>query len=160
VRRQTADNDCAPTAIANAFEFHHCTVGLGAVRELVGTTDDGSDEHDVLRALLAYGCAVDEFKSDSARDSFKWVLDSVQHGRPVLLCVDRWDHWVTVIGGAGRQVTIYDPARETGGTFVLRFKDLRPRWEASRKVRKRGGAPRVKFYGIALDPPKHPYPEL
>jgi ABC-type bacteriocin/lantibiotic exporter with double-glycine peptidase domain len=150
VRRQTRDDDCGPTAIANAFEFHHRRVGLRGLREAVGTLDnEGSDEHDILRALLIYGCDVDEHKGDTARESWLWILDSLRAGRPVLLCVDRWEHWCTVIGVSAAQVVLYDPARETGGTFVLRFRDLRARWEAARRVRERG----PRFYGIGVGAP-------
>jgi ABC-type bacteriocin/lantibiotic exporter with double-glycine peptidase domain len=152
VRRQTADNDCGPTAIANALEVHHRRLGLRGLRDLVGTTGEGSDEHDIMRALLAYGFGVDEHAGDSPLAARDWLLDSIAAERPVLLCVDRWDHWVTALGACGRQVVIYDPARDTGGTFVLRFKDLRPRWEAARRVRRAGGSPGVRFYGIGIGP--------
>lgn len=149
MRRQTSDNDCGPTAIANAFEVHHRRVGLRGLRELVGTTREGSDETDLIRALLAYGCGVDAFSGDGALQAGAWILDASAAGRPVILCVDRWDHWVTTIGAIGRQVTIYDPARDTGGAFVLRLEDLRRRWEAAKRVRGRG----PRFYGIAIAPP-------
>jgi ABC-type bacteriocin/lantibiotic exporter with double-glycine peptidase domain len=152
VRRQTSDNDCGPTAIANALEFHHKRIGLRGLRTLCGTTDDGSDEHDIMRALLAYGCGVDEYRGDDARNAWAWLLESLNADRPVLLCLDRWSHWTTAIG-AGRQVVVYDPSREHGGSLVLRFRDLRPRWEAARRVRRAGGAPGVRFYGIAVGPP-------
>lgn len=151
MRRQTADHDCGPTAIANALEVHHRRLGLRGLRELVGTTLEGSDEHDVIRALLAYGCGVDEHAGDAPRAAELWLRESLAAGRPVLLCVDRWEHWITAVGQIGGQFVVYDPARETGGTFVWRFKDLRPRWEAARRVRGRGAG---RFFGIAVGPPR------
>lgn len=153
MRRQTASNDCGPTAIANALEVHHRRLGLRGLRDLVGTTGEGSDEDDLIRALLAYRCGVDVHAGDVPRAAEAWLLESLGAGRPVLICVDRWDHWITVLGRVGRQFVIYDPGIETGGAFVLRFKDLRPRWEAARRVRRAGGAPRVRFYGIAVGEP-------
>lgn len=150
MRRQCADHDCGPTAIANAFEYHHRRIGLRGLRELCGASEaEGTDEHGIMRALITYGCGVDEHADDDARAALAWVHSSLLAGRPVLLCVDRWEHWVTIIGVSARQVTLYDPARETGGTFVLRDKDLRSRWEAAKQVR--GRAPR--FYGIAAGAP-------
>lgn len=150
MRRQTGDHDCGPTSIANAFEYHHRRVGLRGLRDLCGTTiSDGTDEHAIVRALVAYGCGVDEHAGDDARAALAWVRESLEADRPVLLCVDRWEHWVTVIG-AQRQFVIYDSGPEHGGTFVLRDKDLRRRWEAAKRVR--GRAPR--FYGLAVGPPE------
>lgn len=149
MRRQTADHDCGPTAIANALERYGKRFGLSGLRALCGTTDDGSDEDDIKRALLAYGCGVDEHNGDDWRTAYAWLLESLVHGRPVILCVDRWGHWITALGACGRDAIIYDPGRETGGTSVLRWKRLRQRWEAARRVRQ--GAPR--FYGIAVGEP-------
>ncbi len=154
MRRQTGDHDCGPTAVANALEWHHRRVGLSGLRDVCGTTDDGSDEDDIKRALLAYDCGVDELAGDDPRGAHVWLLESLAAGRPALLCVDRWGHWVTAIGAAGRQIVIYDPARETGGTVVLRFADLRRRWEAARRVRRAAGAPAVRFYAIGVGRPE------
>lgn len=156
MRRQTADYDCGPTAVANALEFHHRRIGLRGLRDVCGTTPDGSDEDDVTRALLAYRCGVDELAGDDPRAARAWLVDTIAAGRAALLCVDRWGHWVTAIGGAGPQVVIYDPARgPAGGARVLRFKDLRRRWEAARRVQRAGGAPGVRFYAIGVGAPDH-----
>ncbi len=160
MRRQTADHDCGPTAIANAFEALHRPIGLRGLRDLCACApeeNDGTDEDGIIRALLHYGYGVDEFKSDDPRAAWVWLIETVREGRPVLLCVDRWDHWVTVIGNLGKDLNIYDPARPgggladhpLGGVAVLRWKSLRARWEAARQVRGKG----PRFYGIAVGPP-------
>lgn len=102
-----------------------------------------------MRALLAYSCGVDEHAGNDHRAAVEWVRESLAADRPVLLCVDRWEHWVTLIGATRRTFTLYDPARDTGGAFVLRDKHLRSRWEAAKRVRGREG----RFYGIAVGAP-------
>lgn len=158
MRRQRGDHDCGPTAIANAFEVHHRRIGIRGLRDVCGTTSDGSDETDLIRALLAYGCGVDVHAGDSPREAHVWLLESIAAGRPAILCLDRWSHWVTAIGAAGRQVVIYDPASwqdwRPSGTGVLRFADLRRRWEAGRRVQRAGGAPGVRFYAIGVGAPE------
>lgn len=151
MRRQTSDFDCGPAALANALEVHHRRIGLRGLRALCGTTEaTGTDEDGIKRALLAYGFGIDEHTGASPREAHLWLVDSLQNGRPAILCCDRWQHWTTAIGAVAGQVIIYDPARETGGTFVLRFKDLRARWEAARPVQKAGGALGIRFYGIGV----------
>lgn len=151
MRRQTGDHDCGPTAIANAFEFHHRRTGLGGLRALCGTTvAGGTDEDGIIRGLLAYGCGVDVLAELDPRAALTWLRASlITWDRPVLLCVDRWEHWVTVVGASARQFLIYDPSREAGGAFALRDKDLRRRWEAAKRVRGRT----ERFYGISVGPP-------
>lgn len=129
---------------------------MRGLRALVGTTDDGSDEHDIIRALLAYGCGVDEHRGTSALAAREWLTVSITAGRPVLLCVDRWQHWVTVTGALGAQFNLYDPARENGGAFVLTWKQLARRWEVARRAARAAGDGGVRFYGIAVGAPSLP----
>lgn len=149
MRRQVADHDCGPTAVANALEALGRRVGLAGLRALTGCDPEGSDDEDVRRALLAYGCGVDEFASDDALAARAWLAQSLAVGSPTLLCVDRWGHWITALGALGDATVIYDPGRETGGATALRWKALRRRWEAARRVRRR--APR--YYGVAVGAP-------
>lgn len=153
MRRQTGDHDCGPTALANALERYGIRRGLSTVAKLCGTTLEGSDEDDIMRGALALGCGVDEYRGGDERDSRRWLLDTLDAGRPALLCIDRWGHWVTALGSCGLDVVIYDPARETGGASVLRWRSLRRRWEAARRVRRAAGAIGVKFYALGISAP-------
>ena len=38
----------------------------------------------------------------------------LSRGRPVLLCVDQWDHWVAAVGNLGGKVLIFDPDSSPG----------------------------------------------
>lgn len=153
MRRQRADHDCGPTALANALERFGIRRGLATVAKLCGTTLEGSDETDLMRGALALACGVDEHAGDGERESRAWLASTLAAGRPALLCIDRWGHWVTAIGACGADVVIYDPARETGGAAVLRWRSLRRRWEAARRVRRASGANGVKFYALGIGAP-------
>jgi ABC-type bacteriocin/lantibiotic exporter with double-glycine peptidase domain len=150
VRRQRDDHDCGPTALANALERFGLRRGLSAVAKACGTTLEGSDEGDLTRGALALGCGADPFACDDPRAALTWLLASLKAGRPALLCVDRWGHWITALGACGRDVVIYDPARETGGTFVLRWRSLRRRWETARRARRSD----PRFYALAVSHPE------
>jgi ABC-type bacteriocin/lantibiotic exporter with double-glycine peptidase domain len=149
VQHQSNEWSCGPAAVQNALLVHHKKVSQAGLRALCGTTEeDGTDEQCILRALLAYECEPDEWSGDVAREAEQWLGDSLRAGRPTILCVDRWEHWVTVIGTVGRQIVLFDPARGAGAS-VLRWPDFRRRWEAGK--RDRGRSPR--FYGIAVGAP-------
>lgn len=153
MRRQTADHDCGPTALANALERFGIRRGLAGLARVAGTTLDGTDEEGLLRAALSLRCGVDVFAGAVELEARAWLMESLRAGRPVVLCLDRWDHWVTAIGACGADVVIYDPARATGGASVLRWRSLRRRWLAPRRARKDAGSPGIRFYGIAIARP-------
>lgn len=142
---------CGPASLLNALEVLHQPTSLARVRELCGTTEEGTDEEDLKRAALALGLAVDEWSSAVCRATQRWLRASLLAGRPVLLCVDRWEHWVCAVGLVGADYLVFDPARDQlnllrSGLAVARFADLRRRWAAPRRVRR--NCP--QYYALAL----------
>lgn len=149
---QKRDYDCGPAAVRNALEALHVRKGLSGLRVLCGTSEcDGTQEDGIKRAFLAYGCDVDEWSSNQRSKSLEWLQVSISHGRPIVLCVDQWEHWITVIGALNQDFVIFDPANpfngdpRQGGAAVVKAFRLMARWEASRRVRGNCG----RFYGIA-----------
>lgn len=139
----------------NALEVHHVRASRRALLACCASDENGTTEDELVRALLAFGAGVDEYTSNDARGALAWVRESLLAGRPVVLCVDRWEHWVTLIGVVGRQFVGWDSAgwsgwrHEMDGVFILQPADLQARWEASKRAR--GRSPR--FYGIGVGAP-------
>ncbi len=55
-------------------------------------------------------------------------------GRPAVLCVDQWDHWVAVIGVVGDRVVMQDSANtkdniEQNGIHLMTKSELIKRWK-------------------------------
>lgn len=130
--------------------------GISGLRDLCGTSEvEGTDEFGIQRALLAYRFGVDVHHGESRKDALDWLTESLSAGRPVILCVDRWLHWVTLIGVLGRQFVGYDPAGwqdwrgDYCGVFVSNFSDLAARWKAPKRARKL----ELPYYGIAVGAP-------
>lgn len=156
MRVQDDDWSCGLVAIQNALEVLQGRVSRRALLQACAANeDDGTPEDEIVRALLSLKFEVDVFESDVPAEAGRWVATSLAAGRPILVCVDRWSHWVTLIGVCGRRVLGFDPAGWSGwrapadGFFVLRPADLRRRWEAAKRVRGRAR----RFYGIAIAAP-------
>ena len=154
MRYQTTDYNCGPAALQNALKAlrHHVT--QDKLAELAGTTPDGTDDEGLKRAVVALGFGVDEISCVEPRVAFARLYGSLLVGRPVVLCVDRWSHWVTAIGVCGTRVLLAEPGRypyslRENGLQVLNKDRLCKRWRAAHRVTGAGGP---RYYGLAVGP--------
>jgi ABC-type bacteriocin/lantibiotic exporter with double-glycine peptidase domain len=106
-----------------------------AIRRVAGTTPkDGTDEKGLIRAINHYGHSTKEFKDQSGKRAWGFIKSSLSRGRPVLLCVDGWGHWVAAVGSLGGKVLVFDPEKIPGkrykysGLRVYNEEQLRSRW--------------------------------
>lgn len=141
---------CSAAALQNALRVFGVRVGQHKLSRLIGVTDEGADEQDLLQALHALGCTVDILESARRSDAIEWMRSRAFLG-PLLLCVDDWGHWVSVAGGCKDRLWLYDPAPEPwnvaeNGSWPLLPKTIAKRWKAARGHKKNGGL----YYGIAV----------
>jgi ABC-type bacteriocin/lantibiotic exporter with double-glycine peptidase domain len=152
VQFQRNGSYCGPASVQNVAAALGRRHSQQAVAALAGTTDaEGTSEEGVLRALVALGYHPDEFTADSEAAAFGWLWNSLTLGRPVILCTERWLHWVAAVGVCGQRVVISDPANypynlKRNGVFTLPRGKLLKRWYAARRVRR----PDPPYYGIAV----------
>lgn len=156
---QATDSDCGITAIQNALRVLGVRVGYKRIRRALKNPDDpkwdiadGVDEFDMQRATSALGFGFDELNTNRKFDAREWLRTRAPV-MPVLLCVDDWEHWVSVAGLCDRRLCLQDPSRDAYnaaelGIAWLRLSTILRRWRASSKRRSEGGL----YYGLAILP--------
>lgn len=119
--------------------------------DLVGKTD----EEGVQRALLGAGFVPEEYKSNSPAAALIWLRVQAMAGLPVLLCVAKEAHWVTVVGVFGKRFVVFDPARweyrVESGVTIKPADALRRWWRANDAVNRRA---RQVYYALAVYDPQ------
>lgn len=148
---QKNESYCGPASVRNALQIYRDRISQKKLADLGGTTKDGSDEEDIKRMILGAGYEVDEFSTDLRTAAWGWAWNSLLMGRPVVLCVDRWEHWVSLVGLVGKNVLLFDPANNRwnvnrNGLQVVYRDTLTRRWEAAKRVR----GNQDRFYGIGI----------
>lgn len=149
---QSKEYYCGPAAIQNALEVHNVRVAQEKLALEGATTEEhGTPEEGMKRIILSEGFEPDEYSTDLSVSAWGWLWNSLLMGRPVVLCVDRWEHWVTAIGICGKKILVFDPARteynkRRNGVRSVSREKLMHRWEAAKRVR--GSLDR--FYGIGI----------
>lgn len=86
----------------------------------------GTDEVDLARAARAYGCTMKLTRFVDPEQARRSIIEVLKDG-PVLLCVDSWEHWITLVHHqAGRFVALDSESDPV--VIVLDWAQLRERW--------------------------------
>lgn len=122
---------CGPASLHNALE----ALGVHRTEEelikLCGQTANGTSARGIIQACgkIGEGISAKAFKRRDGDEAAigLWYFVS-ERGRPAILCVDQFEHWVAVVGVVGSRFVILDSA-ETGLVFYYTAPDLLKRWE-------------------------------
>lgn len=114
---------CGPFALKHALLSYGVFAHEDDLAEAAGSsTTRGTDERRLDRAARLFGFELGLIRRTSPRAARRELADHLIRRIPVLLCLDQWEHWVTVAGADEQSLVVYDSHYDT----VLR---LEP-WEA------------------------------
>lgn len=134
MRRQEKVWSCGPAALVNAAQALGKRVSEARIRRLAGTTEAaGTDEHGLIAAARELRLSASPSSSADAAAAWALVRSGILGGRPSLLCIDGWGHWVTAVGIVGDRVLVFDPSNGVrnmleNGTRSLSRRELLRRW--------------------------------
>jgi ABC-type bacteriocin/lantibiotic exporter with double-glycine peptidase domain len=147
VRYQEKPWSCGPAALRSAGIVLGEKISERTIRAKAGTNEDGTDEQELIQAARELGWTATPHHSADTAAAWAFVRANVLDGRPCLLCIDQWTHWVCVIGIVGDKVIYFDPAKtkknvsENGVTIASRT-NLSKRWRCPSEAE--------PFYAIAI----------
>lgn len=149
---QLEDYDCGPASLVNCAAAFGRKISLKRACKLAGTTEDGTDEKGMLRALSKLGFEGTEFQTSSQVDALRWLKAQLLQGNVAILIVEKNGHWATTIGllGSDRVVYVdsadYQKNRRENGVYVFSQRKIAALWKARKE-----GRPRVpNYYGISV----------
>jgi len=119
---------CGPFALKYALVMLGRIVDEKKLARIAGTHWwAGTDELKLARAAKAYGCQMRFVRRTSSHRAQRELLLSLKKDQPCLLCVDRWSHWITVVGAERGKFIFIDSSKAP----VVRVDDwrvLQRRW--------------------------------
>jgi hypothetical protein len=100
---------CGPFALKHALLALGRMVDVGEIAQTAKTHWwSGTNEIQLARAARVFECdLVLERKSD-AEEARKVLTQHLREQTPVLLCVDEWSHWITVLRAEDRRFVVVD----------------------------------------------------
>lgn len=147
VRYQAEDWSCGPASIINGCRVLGVKASERSVRSLCGTTLNGTDDDQMIAGIRALGLTATPHHSSDAPAAWAFVRSNIMEGRPSLICIDQWRHWVSLIGIVGGLVILADPVdtksnRSENGIHSLSRPRLVRRWRCRNEDE--------PFYAIAM----------
>jgi hypothetical protein len=119
---------CGPFALKHALIMLGKFVNENNVSRIAGTHWwVGTDEIKLAKAAKAYDCEMKVVRRTNSLRAKRELLLSLKRGHPALLCVDEWNHWITVVGAErGKFITI--DSRKAPVVCVDTWRALKRRW--------------------------------
>jgi hypothetical protein len=145
MRFQSRRSSCGPASLANALSCLGIRRSEDELLGITGTTPEGTSAGNLRRAIGIVGRTEDGLcnivlrttSGDSALvNLYYWV---VARGRPVIMCVDNYDHWAVCGGYLRPRYSVIDSANND---LVLYYSEpqLLERWRGEDG----------KYYGIVV----------
>lgn len=89
---------CGPYALKHALLALGHSVDVDRIRDVARTHWwSGTNEMQMTRAARAVGCDLVHDRRDDPEEARRMLVEHLRARTPVLLCVEEWTHWVTVL---------------------------------------------------------------
>jgi hypothetical protein len=145
------------TYTCGPYALKHALVALGRpvdANELAATAKthwwSGTNEIQLARAAREHECDLILKRRGNADEARRGLVATLREQTPVLLCVDRWEHWITVVRYEDRRFVVIDSELDPV-LNVLTWAELRKRW-CYHDVHFNKKAPPVIYDLIAVQP--------
>lgn len=145
MRYQSNRASCGPAALHNALAALGITRSEDELVQLCKQTPDGTSSRNIAKAIQSISTTEQPLRGQTfgfkgANEALVSIWYYVSYlGRPCILAVDGWEHWVTIIGHLGTRFGVADSANNA---LVLYYSpdELTTRWEG----------PNGGYYGIIV----------
>ena len=125
---QPNDWTCGP------FALKHALVALGRLTDETAISQvahphwwAGTDEVKLARAARAFDCDLPFIRRSDPERAYATLARYIAQRLPVILCVDEWGHWITVVRHEDDRFVVIDSKSEPV-LNVLSWPSLRNRW--------------------------------
>src|SRR6185369_3021310 len=112
LRLQPNGYTCGPAALRHALLAYGRRVSVRRLAHLAGTEyHKGTDDRQLQQAAIEVGYRIRSELFTEPEPASSALKTYLRTGTPVLLCADRYEHWITAVACTGRHVWICDSAR-------------------------------------------------
>jgi hypothetical protein len=119
---------CGPFALKHALMMLGKFVSEKEISRISGAHWwGGTDEIKLGRAARTYDCVLKQIRRKNPLRAKGELMSALKKGIPAILCVDGWNHWITVVGVEHGKF-IYIDSREDPVVCVDSWTALRKRW--------------------------------
>lgn len=149
---------CGPVAL------RHCLLSRGldiSAKKLIGwacSTRAGTGDKQLVRAARRAGCQLVPHVRRSPATIRRLVTSRLQRGAPLILCTERWSHWVAALHCGRRGFLVLDSSRPGPVIRLLTWRQLERKLRLSYSPKVRSAFKndrRPNYFVMELSRPVH-----
>ena len=111
---------CGPWALRHCLMKWDLDVDPYTIMELANTTRSaGTSEKNLEVAAKKLGCRYEQHTKNTAKDAKRTILRLLGRGQPLILCIEKWEHWIACLHHSSRGFLIFNSDRH-GHVIQLR----------------------------------------
>ena len=119
---------CGPFALKHALMALGIFADEGAITHLAATRSNyGTDDIQLKRAARHFDCDVPMIRTHDPEVARVELVKFLRRGIPVLLCINDWNHWVTVVKSQNGRFILLD-SREKAVLTIVTWAELMASW--------------------------------
>lgn len=141
MRFQSRKSSCGVAALQNALEALGLQRTEEELTELCKQNADGTSPENLRRAVAAVGGINREVQESREDVALLYLLQALHDGRPVILCVSGWNHWVVAIGTLGNKRIIVVDSGDNDLVVTKKLDELIEWWRGPENAKR-------QFYGV------------
>lgn len=136
VKFQKRAGFCGPASVVNAFRCLGEKVPEVQIGAAAGCTPEGCPPEKLTEAIRQFGHGAVSFETKDKNSAWGMLVASLRDGKPVIVLVMEWGHYVTVAGLLGDRVIMVDSTntqrnKAENGVHVLSRREFMKRWFCS-----------------------------
>lgn len=148
MKAQERKDWCGVAALQAALEFYGYKRSQDYLAKMCWTNKAGTDERKLIRGIER--CGFTPWGAHLGPSEVTAKAELAETITPQILCVDKWEHWVTLLGWTGNRAIVFDPANGAGVYFPT-WPQLKKRWCAGPKtIELCNGEPGMPYYLIGV----------
>jgi hypothetical protein len=143
---------CGPFALKHALAIVGQFVDERSITKAAKSTRSGTDEKMLGRAASRFECDLVEVRKFEDASAFKALTKALTKGRPCLICINQWGHWVTIVGfdAKSKRFVVIDSEKDPV-VRIAAWNELKRRWAFADEGK--DGSP-VAFYDLYVLKPR------
>lgn len=143
---------CGPFALKHALAIVGQFVDERSITKVARSTRSGTDEKMLCRAASRFECDLVEVRKTEDASAFRALTKALTKGRPCLICINQWGHWVTIVGfDAKRKRFVVIDSEKDPVVRIAAWNELKRRWAFADEDK---DGSRVAFYDLYVLKPR------
>lgn len=102
---------CGPTSLRHCLLARGRDIDVAKLAKWAGSTRTGTDDDQLIAAALRAGHDLKPMTRRSSGTAKRLIVSRLKKGNPLILCVERWSHWIVVLHHGTRGFLVLDSSR-------------------------------------------------